>query len=67
MTANNEAVDGKYTYWLGRHLVQDADRLAGDASTGAPHLGWLYGGLHVPETFLGDARAALATSHQRPG
>jgi hypothetical protein len=41
-----------YTYWLGRHLVQEADRRAGRAAGGAAHLGWLYGGLHLPETFL---------------
>ena len=57
----------QYTYWLGRHLVEEADRLAGDAITEGPYLGWLYGGLHVPETFLGDAPAALATSRQRVG
>jgi len=41
-----------YTYWLGRHLVEEADRRAGRSATGAEHLGWLYGGLHLPETFL---------------
>jgi hypothetical protein len=46
----------QYTYWLGRHLVEEADRLAGTAAGGPEHLGWLYGGLHVPETFLDDAR-----------
>jgi hypothetical protein len=43
-----------YTYWLGRHLVQEADRRAGDGVRGARHLGWLYGGLHLPETFLAE-------------
>ena len=41
-----------YTYWLGRHLVEEADRRAGAGAAGADHLGWLYGGLHLPETFL---------------
>ena len=41
-----------YTYWLGRHLVQEADRRAGSGAGGAEHLGWLFGGLHLPETFL---------------
>jgi len=41
-----------YTYWLGRHLVEEADRRAGAAVGSAEHLGWLYGGLHLPETFL---------------
>ena len=41
-----------YTYWLGRHLVEEADRRAGTAAGGAEHLGWLFGGLHLPETFL---------------
>jgi hypothetical protein len=50
----------QYTYWLGRHLVEASDREAGDAVTGAPYLGWLYGGLHVPETFLAEARRTLA-------
>ena len=43
-----------YTYWLGRHLVEEAERRAGAAATGAEHLGWLYGGLHLPETFLAE-------------
>jgi hypothetical protein len=42
----------QYTYWLGRRLVQESDRRAGAGVDGAAHLGWLYGGLHVPETFL---------------
>ncbi|HZQ50058.1 MAG TPA: hypothetical protein VFB69_07085 [Candidatus Dormibacteraeota bacterium] len=41
-----------YTYWLGRHLVEEADRRAGAVVTGARHLGWLFGGLHLPESFL---------------
>jgi hypothetical protein len=41
-----------YTYWLGRHLVEEADRRAGSGSGTAAHLGWLYGGLHLPESFL---------------
>lgn len=44
-----------YSYWLGRHLVEKADAIAGPANTTASYLGWLYGGLHVPETFLDDA------------
>ncbi len=53
----------QYTYWLGRKLVEEADRIAGDGVAGSRHLGWLYGGLHVPQTFLDDARrmAAAAT------
>ncbi|HEV2141487.1 MAG TPA: hypothetical protein VGT01_09850 [Candidatus Dormibacteraeota bacterium] len=50
----------QYSYWLGRHLVEEADRLAGPAATSAQYLGWLYGGLHVPETFLAYARRLLA-------
>jgi len=50
----------QYTYWIGRHLVEEADRLAGDAAADAAYLGWLYGGLHVPETFIADARAVGA-------
>jgi hypothetical protein len=42
----------QYTYWLGRRLVQEADRRAGPGVEGAAYLGWLYGGLHVPDTFL---------------
>jgi len=52
----------QYSYWLGRHLVAEADALAGSAATGAEYLGWLYGGLHVPETFLDDARRILDRS-----
>jgi hypothetical protein len=47
----------QYTYWLGRHLVEEADRRQGDGAREAPYLAWLYGGLHVPETFLDEARA----------
>jgi hypothetical protein len=47
----------QYTYWLGRQLVEEADRIAGDGAAGEGYLRWLYGGLHVPETFLADARA----------
>jgi hypothetical protein len=50
----------QYTYWLGRHLVQESDRHAGAAVSSAEYLGWLYGGLHVPETYLADGRHALA-------
>jgi hypothetical protein len=49
----------QYTYWLGRHLVQESDRRAGEAVTGADYLGWLYGGLHVPETYLAQGDRAL--------
>ena len=50
----------QYTYWLGRHLVERADVMAGSAATEARYLRWLYGGLHVPETFLDDAQRLLA-------
>jgi hypothetical protein len=50
----------QYTYWLGRHLVEEADRLAGAGVSGPGYLGWLYGGLHVPDDFLADARRATA-------
>jgi hypothetical protein len=50
----------QYSYWLGRHLVEEADTLAGSAAGGADYLGWLYGGLHVPETFLAEARRVTA-------
>jgi hypothetical protein len=46
----------QYTYWLGRHLVEKADAIAGSGVAGAEHLSWLYGGLHVPESFLDEAR-----------
>jgi hypothetical protein len=55
----------QYTYWLGRRLVQESDRRAGAGGDGAGYLGWLYGGLHVPETFLAtqdvaSGRAAIS-------
>ncbi len=56
----------QYTYWLGRHLVEEADRLAGEGATRRPYLGWLYGGLHVPETFLVDARHLLSGVEASP-
>jgi len=52
----------QYTYWLGRHLVAKADAMAGTAVSGAGYLGWLYGGLHVPETFLDEARRRVVTA-----
>jgi hypothetical protein len=50
----------QYTYWLGRHLVEEADRLAGTDVSGVGYLAWLYGGLHVPDGFLADARQVVA-------
>ena len=50
----------QYTYWLGRHLVEGADRVAGVGVAGEPYLRWLYGALHVPETFLDAARSRAA-------
>src|SRR5262249_46961430 len=35
----------QYTYWLGRHLVEQADSEAGSEGANARYLGWLYGGL----------------------
>ena len=35
-------------------LVELADRRAGAGVDGASYLGWLYGALHIPETFLSD-------------
>jgi len=52
----------QYTYWLGRHLVEKADALAGPGVAGADHLSWLYGGLHIPETFLDEARQRAVRS-----
>jgi hypothetical protein len=52
----------QYTYWLGRHLVAGADAMADAAVSGAAYLSWLYGGLHVPETFLDGARRGFVTS-----
>jgi hypothetical protein len=49
-----------YSYWLGRHLVEDADRRAGPAARSAAYLGWLYGALHVPETFAAESARVLA-------
>jgi hypothetical protein len=56
----------QYTYWLGRHLVEEADRLAGDGATRRPYLAWLYGGLHVPEAFLDGARRLLSAVEANP-
>ena len=50
----------QYTYWLGRHLVQESDRRAGAGVSSAEYLGWLYGDLHVPETYLASAPASSA-------
>jgi hypothetical protein len=50
----------QYTYWLGRHLVQESDRRAGAGVSSAKYLGWLYGDLHVPETYLASAPASSA-------
>jgi len=49
-----------YTYWLGRHLVEEADRRAASAARGAAYLGWLYGALHLPETFASESARILA-------
>jgi hypothetical protein len=43
----------QYTYILGRKLVEEADRRATGADPEA-YLGYLYGGLHTPHTFLRD-------------
>lgn len=53
-----------YTYWLGRHLVEEADRRAGPAARSAPYLGWLYGALHVPETFAAESRRVLPAARR---
>jgi len=53
-----------YTYWLGRHLVEAADRRAGPAARGAAYLGWLYGALHVPDTFAAESMRILAASRR---
>jgi hypothetical protein len=50
----------QYTYWLGRHLVRESDRRSGAGVSGAEYLGWLYGDLHVPETFLAAAPASVS-------
>jgi len=50
----------QYTYWLGRHLVQESDRSAGAGAPSAVYLGWLYGGLHVPEIYLADGDRVIA-------
>jgi hypothetical protein len=52
-----------YTYWLGRHLVEAADRKAGLAARGAPYLRWLYGGLHLPETFAAESERVLDSTN----
>ncbi len=44
-----------YTYWLGRHLVEAADRRAGAGARNAEYLRWLFGGLHLPETFAAES------------
>ena len=48
-----------YTYWLGRHLVEEADRRAGPAARGAAYLAWLYGALHMPDTFAAESKRVL--------
>lgn len=53
-----------YTYWLGRHLVEEADRRAGSAARGAPYLGWLYGALHLPDTFASESERVLTPSRR---
>jgi hypothetical protein len=53
-----------YSYWLGRHLVEEADRRAGPAARGAPYLGWLYGALHVPDTFAAESARILAPTRR---
>jgi len=45
----------QYTYWIGRHLVEEADRRAGPAARSASYLGWLYGALHLPDTFASES------------
>ena len=50
----------QYTYWLGRHLVQQSDERAGAQASSPAYLRWLYGGLHIPETYLADGDRALA-------
>jgi hypothetical protein len=54
----------QYTYWLGRHLVEEADRRAGSAARGAPYLGWLYGALHLPDTFASESARVLTSSRR---
>jgi hypothetical protein len=54
----------QYTYWLGRHLVEEADRRAGPAARGAPYLGWLYGALHLPDTFASESARVLTSSRR---
>jgi hypothetical protein len=54
-----------YTYWLGRHLVAEADRRAGSSARGAAYLGWLYGALHVPESFAAESARVLAAATPR--
>lgn len=51
-----------YTYWLGRHLVEEADRRGGSAARGAAYLGWLYGELHLPDTFASESARVLTSS-----
>jgi hypothetical protein len=53
-----------YTYWLGRHLVEEADRRAGSAARGAAYLGWLYGGLHLPDRFASESARVLTPSRR---
>jgi hypothetical protein len=55
----------QYTYWLGRHLVQESDRRAGAGVSSAEYLSWLYGELHVPETYLASAPASRSPAGLR--
>ena len=49
----------QYTYILGRHLVEEADRRSAGADQEA-YLGYLYGGLHTPNSFLRDLEPIAA-------
>jgi hypothetical protein len=42
----------QYSYWAGRELVEAGDDRARRAGREREYLAYLYGGLHVPDTFL---------------
>ena len=50
----------QYTYILGRKLVQEGERRAGERGAQKAYLEYLYSGLHTPQTFLPGLEQILA-------
>ena len=57
----------QYSYWIGRLLVQEADRRARQAGVEREYLDYLYTGLHVPDTFLAGLDRVLDAGALIPG